>query len=72
MCTFIYNCIYVGKELSSSQTMGLSPQERIDENHPWVTDDDKLFVMSKTVIECVHILIDRVQLYDTDVGKQTV
>ena len=52
--------------------MGLSPQERIDENHPWVTDDDKLFVMSKTVIECVHILIDRVQLYDTDVGKQTV
>ena len=25
---------------ASSQTMGLSPQaERIDENHPWVTDD---------------------------------
>ena len=32
-------------EAASSQTMGLSPQafyptkERIDENHPWVTDD---------------------------------
>ena len=36
------------KENSSSQTMGLNPQafssvmkERIDENHPWVTDDEE-------------------------------
>lgn len=34
--------IYFAKKdiIPSSQTMGLGSQERTDENHPWVTDDD--------------------------------
>ena len=40
-------------EAASSQTMGLSPQafsptkERIDENHPWVTDDGEAVMWPK-------------------------
>ena len=47
------------RAVTSSQTMGLSPQasmkERIDENHSWVTDDG---AVTATLLSCLLIVID--------------